>query len=164
MFDLGTYTAFHTILSLIALVVGIVVVADLLSPKVRRSLTVLFLITAIATSVTGFGFPFHGILPSHILAVIALIVLAVALYALYSAHLHGVWRSVYAVAIVASLYFLVFVGIAQAFGKIPLLHVLAPNGSEPPFAIAELVALVLFIAVGYAAARSFRRAPREALA
>ena len=164
MFDLGTYTAFHTILSLIALVVGIVVVADLLSPKIRRSLTVLFLITAIATSVTGFGFPFHGILPSHILGVIALIVLAVALYAMYGAHLHGAWRPVYAVAIVASLYFLVFVGIAQAFSKIPFLHVLAPNGSEPPFAIAQLVALVLFIAVGYAAARSFRRAPLEALA
>ena len=164
MFDLATYTAFHTVLSLVALLVGIVVVADLLRPKVRRGLTVLFLITAIATSVTGFGFPFHGILPSHILGGIALIVLAVALYALYGAHQRGVWGPIYAVTIVASLYFLFFVGIAQAFGKMPFLHVLAPNGSEPPFAIAQLIALVLFIAVGYAAVRSFRRAPSEALA
>ena len=164
MFDLGTFTAVHTALSLVALVTGVVVVADLLNAKVRRTWTVLFLATAVATSATGFGFPFHGVLPSHVLSVISLVVLAVAIYALYVAGLSGVWRPIYAATIVVGLYFLVFVGIAQAFLKIPAVKSLAPTSTEPPFLVAQLVALVGFIALGVVAARSFRRAaPRMAL-
>jgi hypothetical protein len=163
MLDLATFTAIHTALSLVALAAGIVVVADLFAPRVRRALTGLFLLTAVATSATGFGFPFNGLLPSHILGGIALVVLAVAIYALYGAHLAGAWRPVYAVAVVASLFFLVFVGIVQAFGKIAALNALAPTGKELPVTASQVVALVVFIALAALSARTLRRASPQAL-
>jgi hypothetical protein len=50
----------------------------------------------------------------------------------------------------------------QAFLKIPSLHALAPNGSEPPFAIAQAILLVLFIALGVVASRSYHPAAKPA--
>jgi len=164
VFDLATYTAVHTVISLIALASGVVVVADLFAPRVRRSWTALFLVTAVLTSATGFGFPFHGVLPSHVLSAVALATLAAAIYALYAAHLSGFWRLTYAISVVANLFFLVFVGIVQAFGKIPILHGFAPNGNELPVTVSQVVALVIFVALGIAAAKVFHRSAREAMA
>jgi hypothetical protein len=164
LFDLATYTTTHIVISLIALVSGAVVVADLFASRVRRSSTALFLVTAVLTSVTGLGFPFHGVLPSHVLSGIALVTLAAAIYALYAAHLTGGWRLTYAISIVANLFFLVFVGIVQAFGKIPLLHSFAPNGNELPVTVLQVVALLIFIALGVAAAKVFHPSAREAMA
>ena len=42
-----------------------------------------------------------------------------------------------------ALYLNVFVGVVQAFQKVSFLHPLAPNGSEPPFAIAQALVLLL---------------------
>ena len=56
----------------------------------------------------------------------------------------------------ASLYLLIFVAIAQAFSKVPFLHVLAPTGSEPPFAIAEIIGLLVFIVIGLATVCRFK--------
>jgi hypothetical protein len=162
--DLATYTTIHVVISLIALGSGIAVVADLFAPRVRRSLTALFLVTAVLTSATGFGFPFSGVLPSHILSGIALVTLAAAIYALYAARLSGFWRLTYAISIVANLFFLVFVGIVQAFGKIPFLHSFAPNGNELPVTVSQIVALVIFVALGIAAAKVFHPSVREAMA
>jgi len=50
-----------------------------------------------------------------------------------------------------------FVAVVQAFLKIPSLHALAPAGSEPPFAIAQGVLFLIFVALGIAAARKFRQ-------
>jgi len=54
-----------------------------------------------------------------------------------------------------SLYFNVFVLVVQAFLKVEALNALAPNGNEPPFAIAQGVLLVVAILVGFLAARRF---------
>jgi hypothetical protein len=164
LFDLATYTMTHTVISLIALVSGAVVVADLFAPRVRRPWTALFLVTAVLTSATGFGFPFHGVLPSHVLSGIALVTLAAAIYALYAAHLSGFWRLTYAISIVANLFFLVFVGIVQAFGKIALLHGFAPNGNELPVTVSQIIALAIFVALAVAAAKVFHPPAREAMA
>jgi hypothetical protein len=43
--------------------------------------TKLFLITTILTSVTGFGFPFHGFTSAIGVGIILLVVLAIAVYA-----------------------------------------------------------------------------------
>jgi hypothetical protein len=158
MFDPTTLVGFHTWLSLIAIATGVLVVADLIAARERSALTVVFLATAVATSATGYLFPFSGVLPSHIVGAIALVVLAVALAARYGRRLESSWRWVYAAAAVASLYFLVFVAVAQAFQKIAALHALAPTGSEPAFAIAQVAVLVIFVGLGIAAARRFRSA------
>jgi hypothetical protein len=63
---------------------------------------------------------------------------------------------------VLTVYLDAFVAVVQAFLKIPSLHALAPNGSEPPFAIAQGILLVLFIAFGIIASRSYHPTARMA--
>ena len=159
---LTAFTWFHTILSVIALVAGFVVLRDLLQSKAPDGWTKVFLATAIATSVTGFGFPFTGFGPSHWVGVLSLIVLGLALLAAYAYGFAGPWRRVYAASLVLAQYFLVFVAIAQAFMKVPALHAAAPTLSEPPFAVAQVIALVLFAGIAVAAARAFRYEPLPA--
>lgn len=156
MFDITTFTGFHTWLSLIAIATGVVVLAGLFSSRMVPVCTGVFLATAVATSATGYGFPFSGVLPSHVVGAIALVILAVTLAARYAFHLARAWRWIYAAGAVASLYLLVFVAVAQAFGKVPALHAMAPTQSEPPFAIAQGVVLIVFVLLGIGAARAFR--------
>jgi hypothetical protein len=155
---MSTFTWVHTALSVAALISGLVVVIGLFSSKTLRGWTMFFLITAIATSATGFGFPFQGFGASHWIGVISLLVLALAVLARYVLHYAGVWRWLYSVCTVIAFYFLVFVLIAQAFKKVPTLAALAPTLSEPPFAIAQLAVLVIFVVIVVATARKFRPA------
>jgi hypothetical protein len=84
----ATFTAVHVAFSLIGIVSGFVVTYGLLNSKRLDRWTALFLVTTVATSVTGFGFPFDHLLPSHKLGIISLAVLAVAILALRDAP-HG---------------------------------------------------------------------------
>ena len=108
------------------------------------------------TSVTGFFFPFHKLLPSHILGVISLVVLAIAIPARYAFHLAGPWRRTYVITAMIAQYLNVFVLVAQAFQKVPALKALAPTQSEPPFLISQVVVMVIFIGLIIAAAIKFR--------
>lgn len=162
MFDPTNWTGFHTWLSLIAIATGIVVVLDLTAGRERRGWTFAFLATAILTSATGFGFPFTGVLPSHIIGAVALAVLAVTVPAGYLFQRRGHWQWIYAAGVVTSLWFLVFVAVAQAFAKVPSLKALAPTQAEPPFAIAQLIVLAAFVVVGFLAVRGSRFTARPA--
>ncbi len=155
MFDPTTFVGFHTWLSLIAIVAGFPVAAGLLRGHVSPRWTGIFLSTAFATSATGFGFPFNGVLPSHIIGAVAQVLVVVAGFALYGRMLIGPWRGIYAITAMLSFYLLLFVLVAQSFQKVPALRALAPTGSEPPFAIAEGLLLVAFVALTWLAARRF---------
>lgn len=155
MFDPTTLVGFHTIVSLVAIVAGIIVVARMLAGSLPALWTELFLATAVITSATGFLFPFTQVLPSHVVGAVALVVLAATLLAQYVFHFSGPWRAIYAIGLVASLYFLLFVLIAQAFNKIGALHRLAPTQSEAPFAVAQVVLLALMVWIGLKALRAF---------
>jgi len=122
-------------------------------------LTALFLLTTVLTSVTGFFFPFRGVTPGIILGVLSLIAMLGAILARHAFHLAGKWRGVYVVTSVVALWFNVFVLIAQSFQKVPALHALAPKGSEPPFLIAQVVVMLIFIVLGVLAAKKFHPAP-----
>ncbi|MGA2365345.1 MAG: hypothetical protein ABSG12_07610, partial [Steroidobacteraceae bacterium] len=76
----------------------------------------------------------------------------------YRFHLSGPWRWVYVVCVVIALYFNSFVLVVQAFLKIPGLHVLAPTGSERPFALAQGLVLAFYLLTGALAIKGFRRA------
>jgi hypothetical protein len=143
------------VLSLLGIVSGFVVVFGLLASKRLDGWTALFLVTTVATSATGFGFPFDILLPSHIVGGISLAVLAVAILARYAFHLAGAWRWVYVIGAVAALYFNVFVLIAQAFAKVPALKALAPAQTEPPFVFTQIGALAIFVALLIAATIKF---------
>jgi hypothetical protein len=153
---MSTFTTIHVALSLVGIASGLVAVAGMLKSNLLTGWTLLFLATTVATSVTGFGFHREQLLPSHIVGIISLVLLAVAILALYVFALRGAWRRIYVVTAVASLYLNVFVLIVQGFLKVPALHALAPTQNDPPFAIAQGIALIAFIAIGTAAARKFR--------
>jgi len=156
---LSAFTAFHVALSLIGIASGFVVLYGLLQAKQSAGWTKLFLTTTIATSVTGFFFPFHGFTPADGVGIVSLIVLALAVLALYRFGLAGGWRRTYVITCVIALYLNFFVLIVQSFQKIPALNALAPTQSEPPFQITQLVALLAFIALGIRATMKFRAEP-----
>jgi hypothetical protein len=154
--DSQAFTLFHVAISLIAILSGLVVLYGLLTGNRMKTLTLLFLLTTVLTSVTGFFFHRDHILPSHIVGIISLVLLAAAIGALYLFELRGFWRIVYVVTAVISLYLNVFVLVVQAFLKVPALHALAPKGAEPPFAVTQGLVLVAFIVLGVLSARRFR--------
>lgn len=152
---LAAYTALHTILSLIGIAAGLIALFGMLGGRLWKGWTWLFLFTTVLTSVTGYGFPVAGVMPSHIVGAISLLVLAIALYALYGKRLSGAWRWIYAVTAVMALYLNSFVGVVQAFLKIPALNALAPAQTEPPFQIAQLLTFLIFLVCGFLAIRKF---------
>jgi hypothetical protein len=153
---LEIYTLVHVAISLVGIAAGFAVLFGLLARKRLDGWTKLFLITTVATSVTGFFFPFHGFTPAIGVGIISLVVLAVAIFARYGRHLAGSWRWIYVVTATIALYLNVFVGIVQAFQNVPALKAIAPTQTEPPFAITQLVVLGLFILIGIVAAIRFR--------
>lgn len=118
--------------------------------------TAVFLISTVATSVTGFFFRFHGVTPAIIVGIISLVLLAVAILARYARHLAGHWRWIYVVSAMIALYLNVFVLVVQLFQKVPALKAMAPTQSEPPFAVTQLVVLALFVLLTIVAAIRFR--------
>ncbi len=149
------FTLFHTVISLIGILSGIIVLLGLLGGTSFPALTALFLATTVLTSVTGFFFPFTTLLPSHIVGIISLVLLAAAIAAVYVFRLDGAWRWIYVVSAVASLYLNIFVGVVQAFQKLSFLQPLAPTQSEPPFIVAQTAVLLIFIILGFLAVRRF---------
>jgi hypothetical protein len=152
---LSAFTLFHVVLSLVGIGSGFVVVYGLLASKRLDGWTALFLITTVATSVTGFLFPVHQFLPSHGVGIISLIVLAIAILARYRFHLAGGWQRTYVITAVIGLYLNVFVLIVQLFLKVSALKALAPTQSEPPFQVTQLAALLLFALLAIRAAMKF---------
>jgi hypothetical protein len=153
---LTAITLIHTAISVIANAAGVVAIVGLFRGGAFRFWTNVFLVTAVATSVTGFAFPLNGITPAMITGVIALVILAVVLIAFYRFHAAQSWRWVYAAGMVASVYLLVFVGVVQAFQKIAFLNGLAPTQSELPFVIAQGTTLAFFVILGILTARRYQ--------
>jgi len=129
---------------------GLVVLYGMLGAQRMPGWTALFLVTTVLTSVTGFMFPAVTFTPAAIFGAISLAVLAVALLALYVFHANGAWRWIYVVTALIALYLNVFVLVVQSFQKIAFLHPLAPNGSEPPFLVAQTILFSPFCGSGSA--------------
>jgi hypothetical protein len=154
-----TLTLLHVVISLVGILAGLVVARQFPANRHSAGWVALFLWSTVATSVTGFiFFPLQPFTPAHAFGVISLVVLALALYALYSRRLARGWRRVYVISSLVALYLNVFVAVVQAFQKIPFLKTLAPTQSEPPFAIAQLAVLILFIVLGIAGVKRFHTA------
>jgi hypothetical protein len=149
-------TFVHVVISLIGIFLGFVVIFGMLAAKRLDRWTALFLAATVATSVTGFFFPFHGVTPGHILGILSLIALALAIFARYGRQLAGGWRKTYVITAVIAQYLNFFVLIVQSFQKVPALKAIAPTQAEGPFKTAQLVALVVFLVLGIAAAIKFR--------
>lgn len=148
----------HVAISLIGIATGLLVLAAMLRGHFPPGLTAIFLATTLLTSLTGFLFPISAFTPALATGVLSTVIPAFALLVLYVFRLANTWRPVYVVAAMAALYLNVFVAIVQAFQKLGPLQVLAPTQSEPPFLVAQGVALALFAIAGFIAAKAFRPA------
>ena len=148
----------HVLLSLIGIVTGLVVLYGLLTANRMDGLTLVFLLTTAATTLTGFFLPFHTVTPAVMLGIISTLVLIPTFAGRYMFNMGGAWRWIYAGGAVLALYFNCFVLVVQAFLKVPALHALAPAGTEPPFAITQGVVLLFFVVTGVLALKRFRPA------
>jgi hypothetical protein len=155
-FGLTALTFVHVVISLAGIATGFVVICGFLAAKRLDGWTALFLATTVLTSVTGFLFPIHEFTPGIAIGILSLLALAVAIVARYHRQMAGMWRIVYVISAVISLYFNVFVLFVQLFLKVPALTALAPTQSEPPFLVAQTVLLASFVVVGIASVVRFR--------
>jgi hypothetical protein len=153
---MGTLVIVHVIISLVGIASGVVVLFGMFDARRLNGWTLLFLVTTVLTSATGYLLPADRLLPSHVVGAISLVLLAAAIVARYPKRLEAQWRAVYAATAVASLYLNVFVLIVQLFQRVPPLKALAPTQTEAPFAVAQLLALTIFAAAGVLAVVRFR--------
>jgi hypothetical protein len=149
IFGMTPFTLFHVILSLIGIVAGFVALAGWLGGQLRSGWTAVFLAATIATSLTGFLFPFSVFTPAIGFGILSMVVLAVAVVALYRRNLAGRWRLAFLLSSAIALYLNTFVLIVQAFQKVGPLNALAPTGTEAPFAVAQALLLLAFLIFGY---------------
>jgi hypothetical protein len=143
----------HVALSLMGIASGLIILYGLVKGRALGGWTALFLATTILASVTGFPLAPFGLDPARIVGILSLVLLVIAALARYAFHLGGVWRWTYVVTAMAALYLSCFVGVVQAFSKLQFLHALAPTQSEPPFLVAQLVVLAVFITLGFVSIR-----------
>jgi hypothetical protein len=155
--SLPTFTMLHVLISLVGIASGFIVVYGFLTNKSLDRWTAIFLLTTALTSLTGFLFPFTGVTPAIKLGVISLVVLALAIVARYPMHL--AWKKTYVIAACSALYFNVFVLVVQSFEKVPSLRAIAPTQKEPPFVVAQIAVLLLFVALTTFAVKRFRAEP-----
>lgn len=154
--DLDAFTLFHIALSLVGVASGFVVLGGFFARAELPLANHVFLASTILTSATGFLFPFTGLLPSHVVGLVSLLVLAVASYARYRLGATRRGKGLYVVTATIALYLNVFVLAVQTFLKNPALQKLAPTQGEPPFAIVQVLVLAVFVLAGITAFRRVR--------
>jgi uncharacterized membrane protein len=156
--SIPAFTLLHLVISLIGIGSGLIAVGGMFASHRLPVTTALFLLTTVLTSVTGFLFPIHGFTPGLGVGIISCVILMIALYANYGKHLTDAWRWIYVITAIAALYFNIVVLIVQSFQKVAALTVLAPTQSEPPFLIAQVAMMAIFILIAIVALIKFRPA------
>jgi hypothetical protein len=156
MFGGENFVIIHTAISLVGLALGVPAVLGLYGKPATPIVTNSFLFFALATSVTGFLFPFSGVTPAFATGIVATLILIPTIYARFYTQAAGAWRWIYAAGLVASEYLLAFVTVVQLFLKVPALAELAPGGAGPVFGAVQLVVLVVFLYLGWRAVRTYK--------
>jgi len=151
--------ALHVVICFIALLAGALVLIALCRGRRQPTWDAVLLSSTVLISLTGFALPSPPGTPTpdpaRILGAVVLVVVAIAVLAIYVGQLTRAWRGVYIVTMVLAVYFNAFVAVTQAFLKVGFLHALAPTGKEPPFVIAQLLTLALFVVIGVMAFTRF---------
>jgi hypothetical protein len=155
--SLEAFTRLHVVISVIGIASGLIMLIGLVRRRFLPAWTALFLVSTIATSITGFMLPADGLLPSHLFGVLSLVALTACVIAIFGHRVRGVWRSVFLVTGILALYLNAFVGIVQSFQKIAAIKALAPTQTELPFIIAQGVTFVVFVVLGVLALKRFAR-------
>ena len=154
--SLSTFTTLHVVLSLIGIATGFICLFAFVNSRVPPGLTATFLLTTVATSVTGFLFPNLKFTPAVIFGIVSLAVLTPVLLGLYRFRLAGPWRWIFIAGSAFALYLNSVVLVVQSFQKLAFLKRFAPTQSEPPFLAAQGAVLVIIVVLAVLALRRFR--------
>lgn len=152
----ATYTLLHVLISFVGIGSGLAVMYGMLRAHRLDVITLFFVLSTALTSLTGFAFPNEHITPGIVVGILSLIVLAIAIVGRYVMQMRGAWRAIYVITAAIALYLNCFVFVVQSFEKVPAIHALAPTQKEPPFAVAQIVLLALFIVLTVVAVKRFR--------
>ena len=108
------FVVIHTLISLVGIVTGLMTLYFMLKGVRATPLTDIFLGFTLATSLTGFLFPFHGVTPAIAVGALSCVILALAYASLYRYKLHGIARPAYVVTAIAALWLNCFVLVVWA--------------------------------------------------
>ena len=150
-----TFVLLHTLISIIAIVTGLIALVAMMRDEPPNWMTHVFLATTALTTITGFMFPITAFTPALGTGIVSTVLLIPAFAGLYAFHLAGAWRWIYVTTAVAALWLNCFVLVVQSFQKSPELFALAPTQSEPPFLIAQAALLAAFVWAGWRAVQRF---------
>ncbi len=153
---MSALTWIHVIISLIAILSGIIVTQGLITADRHERSTLVYMVTILLTSLTGFLFPFNGVTPGIIFGVITVLIFIPTAIARYKFQMAGIWRFVFIVGSLVMHYLNCVVLIVQSFQKIPALNALAPQGNEPLLLAIQAALLIAFLIAGLLSVRRFR--------
>ena len=151
------FTAVHVAISLIAIAAGLIALPAFTRGRILPRTNGIFVWTTRLTSLTGFLFPIVAFTPALGFGILSTLILIANFWAWYSRKLAGRAATIYAITATLALYLNLFVLVVQSFLKVPALNALAPNGTEPPFAIAQGALLIAMAGLGYLALTAARR-------
>ena len=147
------FTALHVAISFAGIITGLIALPAFARGRILPRTTGIFLWTTLLTSLTGFLFPILTFTPALGVGILSTLILVLSFWAWYGRRLAGSARTIYAVTATIALWLNLFVLIVQSFLKVPALNVLAPNGNEPPFLVAQGLLLLAVVYLGYRAVK-----------
>ncbi|MEJ0028050.1 MAG: hypothetical protein WDN01_18650 [Rhizomicrobium sp.] len=155
---LDSFVFVHTLITLVAIVAGLIMLAGMLRNARQDLVHAIFLLFSVLTAITGFVIQIAPVTPAVAFGFLLSVLLVLALAARYLHGMAGAWRWIYVVTAVASLYLNCFVLVVQSFLKVPALHRLVPSvpPAGPLFGATQAAVLIAFVVAGYFAVRRFR--------
>lgn len=148
------FTLLHVAISFVGIITGLIALPAFARGRILPRLTGIFLWTTLLTSLTGFLFPILTFTPALGVGILSTLILVLSFWAWYVRRLAGSARTIYAVTATIALWLNLFVLVVQSFLKVPALNMLAPNGNEPPFLVAQAVLLAALVFLGYRAVKA----------
>ncbi len=160
MFGLTPLGIFHTALSVVAVVAGLI--ALLRDGRISPANPVgrVYIISTVITCLTAFGiFQHGGFNKAHALGIITLVVLGIAWIAGHSTLFGRASRYVETVSYSATFLFNLIPGITETSTRLPPGAPLLPNADAPALQVATGVLFVLFLIVAVLQVRALRATP-----
>ncbi|KTE30049.1 MULTISPECIES: hypothetical protein [unclassified Sphingopyxis] len=148
------FTLLHVAISFVGIITGLIALPAFARGRILPRLTGVFLWTTLLTSLSGFLFPIVAFTPALGVGILSTLILVLSFWAWYVRKLAGSARTIYAVTATIALWLNLFVLVVQSFLKVPALNMLAPNGNEPPFLVAQAVLLAALVFLGYRAVKA----------
>lgn len=146
MFGLTTLGVFHTVISLVALVCGIWVLARDKEISAKNGLGQIYLVGTFISAATGlFIFQRGGFGPPHVFSILTLLALAVGTVAATSGLFGAASRYIQAISYSSTIFFHLVPGIVETTTRLPRGAPLVASPEAPVLQGAILVLLVLLI-------------------